>query len=69
MPKKTYPHICDNCGKEHCISNSTYNKILRGENKHCYCSIECKSEAQKRGGFVICLNCGKKIYKRQSILL
>ena len=66
MPKKLYPHICDYCGKEHSISTSTYNKLINGKSKHCYCSTECKANAQRRGDYVICANCGKKFYKKPS---
>lgn len=68
MPRKTYKHFCDYCGKEHEISSSIYHKLISGKSKHSYCSIECKSYAQRKGKIIKCENCNKSFYRRQQYI-
>lgn len=63
--KKVYDHICDYCGNHHEISSTIFNRLLYGKQKKCYCSIECKSNAQHTGHMVVCDYCGKSFYRRQ----
>ena len=60
-----YPHICDNCGKEHMVSSSTYYKLNDGRQKRSYCSKKCADESKHTGREIICDNCGKSFYRRQ----
>lgn len=68
MPRKMYKHFCDYCGNEHEISSSIYHKLISGKSKHSYCSIECKSYAQRKGETIKCENCNKLFYRRQQYI-
>lgn len=68
MSKALYPHICDYCGKEHYISSSQYNRILKGKQNKCFCSKECSSAHQTKIHRVEiqCEYCGKTTLKSLS---
>lgn len=66
MPKTTYTHICDYCGKTHEISTTIHSRIQKGKQKHCYCSVECKSNAESKTVKCECSYCGKIIEKKLS---
>ena len=50
---------CKICGREFYVKPS---RLKRGEGK--FCSKKCQFEGQKKGKFVNCEVCGKKIWKR-----
>lgn len=61
--KKEYSHVpykCDYCGKEFLAKRSSYEKLLKGEQKHLYCSVECANNGFKNSITKICKNCGKE---------
>lgn len=64
MGVKNICHICDYCKKTHLISSSTNNRLIKGKQKNCYCSVECKSLSQHTGHDVECAYCHKKFYRR-----
>ena len=68
MSKTLYPHVCDYCGKEHFISTSQYNRILKGKQKKSFCSKECTSLYQTLTNCIQseCDYCGKKIIQPKS---
>lgn len=55
---------CDYCGKEMVMSKIRFDNNVRGH----YCSQECSQKSQIRGKYVECKNCGKLIYKMESLL-
>ena len=61
--KKEYSHVpykCDYCGKDFLAKRSSYDKLLNGERKHLYCSVDCANNGFKNSVTKICKNCGKE---------
>ena len=58
---KQYLHICDCCHKEHYISSSVYNRLLKGVQSKCCCSRECSNKLKMNSSIYCCDNCGKEL--------
>lgn len=51
---------CDHCNKPMIIYRNQYEKLLKGEKKHLYCSKECADKGQTTKVTNTCKHCGKE---------
>lgn len=62
---KHYKWICDWCGEEYDITSSQLARLKSGKQKSAFCSIECKSESQKRRIVRECAYCHTPIERTE----